>query len=361
MSTYRRLALITTAATYFLIFMGGLVRVAGAGMGCPDWPKCFGSWIPPLSIAQLPEGIDPASFNVVLAWIEYVNRLVGVSVGFLIVAAAILALIHFRSRPLVLWPTIVAVVLVAFQGWQGSVIVATELKPIVVSVHMILALVIAGLLIYATMRAYLPPEEDKRPMTPMGKYLVWPVAGLGIITAVQVLLGTQVRQALETMAMDFPSWSAGQMLSSVGAVSELHRTLGVAVLVLSIWVGVMIFKKIPAGPSLLRFLAWAVMVIALLQAIIGVVLIIADLPPLFDLFHLWLAAIAVGLLLVMFVAVRSSSAVHSGWPKAATHWLSICGAIVVVMAIVAWVVIDYAEQSILENAHNAIQSAGLLI
>ena len=75
MRYFFRFSLTTLFMTYLLIFIGGLVRVAGAGMGCPDWPKCFGRWIPPISVEQLPTHIDPAQFNFVLAWIEYCNRL----------------------------------------------------------------------------------------------------------------------------------------------------------------------------------------------------------------------------------------------------------------------------------------------
>jgi len=83
--------------TYLLIFTGGLVRVSGSGLGCPDWPKCFGRWIPPTSVSQLPPDWDPAQFNFTLAWIEYLNRLFGVFTGLIILVAAILAVKHFAK------------------------------------------------------------------------------------------------------------------------------------------------------------------------------------------------------------------------------------------------------------------------
>src|SRR5690242_4292591 len=73
-SSFQRLALCTTAITYFLILVGGLVRASGAGLGCPDWPRCFGSWVPPMSAAELPPQFDASLFNPTLMWTEYLNR-----------------------------------------------------------------------------------------------------------------------------------------------------------------------------------------------------------------------------------------------------------------------------------------------
>src|SRR5688572_9949285 len=100
---FQRFALITTIATYLLIGIGGLVRAAGAGLGCPDWPKCFDRWIPPTDVSQVPPSIDPSLFNVTKAWIEWLNRLTGVIVGFLIFGALVLAILHHRRSRRVLW------------------------------------------------------------------------------------------------------------------------------------------------------------------------------------------------------------------------------------------------------------------
>src|SRR3990167_4102077 len=120
LTSFQRLALATTAITYVLILVGGLVRASGAGLGCPDWPRCFGGWGPPMSAADLPPQVDPGLFHPTLMWTEYLNRLLGVTVGFLILATAVSAWRHHRRDPRILWTTIAALLLTGYQSWLGG-------------------------------------------------------------------------------------------------------------------------------------------------------------------------------------------------------------------------------------------------
>ena len=115
LNLYQKIAITTVVATLFLIFVGGLVRASGAGLGCPDWPKCFGVWIPPLDAADLPAEYNQSEFNVVKTWTEYINRLVGVVIGLLIIATFATSLRYRKTKPAITWCSGIALILVVFQ------------------------------------------------------------------------------------------------------------------------------------------------------------------------------------------------------------------------------------------------------
>ena len=150
MNLFRFFAYLSTGMTYLLIFIGGLVRVSGAGMGCPDWPKCFGRWIPPTNLGQLPDYIDPSKFNIVLAWIEYSNRLFGALVGVTITLTMIFMFKDYRNEIRIRNAVISAFILTLVEGWLGAVLVKTVLNPVTITLHLLFALIIVMLLIYAS-------------------------------------------------------------------------------------------------------------------------------------------------------------------------------------------------------------------
>ena len=208
MREFRNIAVAATAATFLLIAVGGFVRAAGAGLGCPDWPRCFGRWIPPTEVSQLPPEIDPAEFDFALAWIEYVNRLLGVVVGLLIVAVLVSAWHAHRRRPDILVPAAATALLVAFQGWFGGQVVAHELDPRLVTVHLFVALAIAGLLLHLVVRGF-DAEGGRLPRPPSAAAPLFPIAVLVLGAAVvQVMLGASSAAAWRGWPPPTPTSSA---------------------------------------------------------------------------------------------------------------------------------------------------------
>ena len=285
LSSFQRLALLTTAATYFLILVGGLVRASGAGLGCPDWPRCFGSWIPPSSAAQLPPQFDPALFNPALMWTEYMNRLLGVTVGFLILGTVVSAWRHHRNDPKILWPSVAALLLTGFEGWLGGRVVAHELAAWIVTVHLIVALVIVQLLLFATVHATKGKHEGG------SSKLTLPLVTLMAITLVQIALGTQVRGSVDA-ALDAGVARTGA-LATVGRLDFVHRDTALIVFAGSLVLMMWIWAKFPFEKTLSR---WAAVIasLAAAQVALGVVMAYVSLSPFAQVGHLTFASLLLG-------------------------------------------------------------------
>lgn len=295
LTSFQRLALGTTATTYFLILVGGLVRASGAGLGCPDWPRCFGSWIPPASAASLPPQFDPSQFNPTLMWTEYVNRLLGVTVGLLIFATAVSAWRHHRHQPRILWPTIAAFLLVGYEGWLGGRVVAHELAAWIVTAHLIVAIIIVQLLLYATFEAVASTAGETRETDAR---VTWAIAALIGLTLLQAGFGTQVRGHVDA-ALD-AGVARTAALATVGWLDLLHRDLAFVVLIgaalLTLW---MLARRSGLIPW-----AFVVLALAVAQIVLGVVMAYVSLVPAAQVGHLTIASLLLGAETVMWLLSR---------------------------------------------------------
>jgi len=303
MNGFIRLTFISTIWTYLLIFLGGLVRVSGAGLGCPDWPKCFGHWIPPTNVGQLPPEMDPSQFNFALAWIEYINRLAGMTLGLLIAATAIYALIKYRKVPGIVIPAVLAALLTAYQGWQGGQVVASELKPLLVSAHLVIALIIISLMVYTAINAFRHENRGFNPASEASKLKPW-VFGLWLVAMTQVDFGAGIRGGLETLGHQFPLAKPFELLSKVGMITHLHYFIGAVLLVISIFLGPRILKADSTKSPLVRQSAKGIIHLAITQIIIGIALVIAGIPQLLQLFHLWFASLFIGITIMLYSSLK---------------------------------------------------------
>ena len=292
-SPFQRLALWTTAVTYLLILVGGLVRASGAGLGCPDWPRCFGGWIPPASAAELPPGFDPSQFNATLMWTEYLNRLLGVTMGFFVVAATVSAWRHHRHEPKVLWPTVASLLLTGFEGWLGGRVVAAELAPWIVTAHLIVALVIVSLLLYATFHAF--AGSGAVAVSPARRLLGRATYAAMALMLVQAGLGTFVRERVDE---GLARASRTEALAGVGAVDIAHRDgavlmLGVVVL---LWFRTWLAHR--HEPALMRA-ATVMLALTVAQIAVGLTLVYAGLPQAAQVAHLTIASLLLGAMTVL--------------------------------------------------------------
>lgn len=185
---YRTTLKISIVFLYLIIIAGAVVRMTGSGMGCPDWPKCFGYYIPPTEESQIewepnrtykegqiiivneslriaPKDFttgdsyseanwstydkhDYAKFNVLQTWIEYINRQTTVVAGIPILLMIISAFWYWRRRPWLIFSTFFVLPLMGFEAWLGKQVVDSNLLPVKITIHMIVALLIVALLLY---------------------------------------------------------------------------------------------------------------------------------------------------------------------------------------------------------------------
>ena len=281
MRSFRKITFITLVAVYLLILVGGVVRSTGSGMGCPDWPKCFGSWVPPSSVNDLPANYkeiyaghrekknhrfakylsllgmketaakilnDPtvlqeAEFNPTKTWIEYLNRVVGVIIGLLIFAVFVSSLKFRRFDRRLTIIAFLSFLMVGFQGWIGSFVVSTNLTPWTITLHMFLALVIVAMLIY-----WYHAAGDERGLSSPGAFW-WLIAAM-VTLMIQIMVGTQVREEIDAVGavaareewidhlgiayLFHRSFSWIVLLLHVGLILKLRKTEGVKVFPLTL-------------------------------------------------------------------------------------------------------------------------------
>lgn len=310
-----RLALLTVIAVYFLIAVGGIVRATGSGMGCPDWPQCFGQWIPPTDVSQLPpdyraiyadRGYAETEFNAAKTWTEYVNRLIGALIGVFIFLTAIAARHYRRADPPVFWWSVTAFLLVGFQGWLGSVVVASNLATWMVTLHMLVALVIVCILIYVLVRSQRVSVSSRSASRPLPTLAFGLAFGLVLL---QTLLGTQVRERIDHVAQELTDRSL--WIAETGLLTLVHRSFSLVVaaaIVFLLWKLRSQMHGAAVGPLVVRFhrpLVRIVLATLVLEVLVGIGLFYLAVPAALQPVHLLLAAVLVGAIFALWVVWRS--------------------------------------------------------
>ena len=271
LASYRRITIVTVSAVYFLILVGASVRASGAGMGCPDWPTCFGQWIPPTHESQLPAnyqeiyanlGYAETRFNVVKTWTEYINRLIGVTIGFLIFLTAISSWPLRDSNRSIFIASVSAFFMVGFQGWLGAKVVSSNLQPGMITIHMLMALAIVGTLLFALAEAR-KGFMTRQPITGIDpRFEFWLYIVLSM-TVLQITMGTQVREMT-----DFIREAQGEMLRSSWIEAMpwfffVHRSFSAIVLFSNLWLAHLLITSLGWQHILTRFTFLVILIIAI--------------------------------------------------------------------------------------------------
>jgi heme a synthase len=331
---FRATATLTLVAVYVLILVGGIVRSTGSGMGCPDWPKCFGQWVPPTDISQLPPNYKEVytaqrvaknerlaktlsrlgfaevaadifahptqyletDFNPTKTWIEYLNRLTGALIGVFIFATLLAAWPYRRRDQAIFWVSLLSFITVGVQGWLGSLVVSTNLLPVMVTIHMALALVLVALLVWALVRAD-QPQQALRAAQPLPAGLTAALVLLVLLTFGQIVLGTQVREEIDMVAFGLNYLHREQWVAQLGGVFELHRIFSGVLLLVNLYVALKLYQT---ELRRLSRLATATLVVIGLEILVGLLLAYFAMPAAAQPLHLTLGTLLFG---VQFLAL----------------------------------------------------------
>lgn len=286
---FQKTAVTTVAATVLLILVGGLVRASGAGLGCPDWPQCFGMWIPPTSAADLPAEYDAALFNATHTWLEYINRLIGVLIG-LLITTTFIASFKYRKKDLrIVVFSGLAFFLVLFQGWLGGQVVRSGLQAGMITIHMILAMFILSILLYATFRA-MRHKISFSLMPDTKRTFLWVIGAIFLLTMIQLVLGTQVRESVD-VAKNILELPRSEWIDSLGGLYTVHRSFSWLVV---IFTGLLLFynRKLQA-PRFLHRLAVLIATLVFMQIMIGIGMERLAMAGVFQVLHLVSVAILI--------------------------------------------------------------------
>lgn len=305
LNLFQKTAVTTVIATLVLILIGGLVRAAGAGLGCPDWPQCFGMWIPPTSAAELPPQYDASLFNPLHTWLEYVNRLVGVLIGFLITLTFIFSFRYRKTDVVITVVSGLAFVLVLVQGWLGGQVVKSGLSAGMITLHMVLAMIIVNTLLFATFRA-VKDHLATRLSASTRKKLLWISGVLLFLTLAQLIMGTQVRETVD-LAKNVLELPRENWLDTTGWLYEVHRSFSWLVVLLAGW---LIYENRKLSvPRNLTVLGYTIAGLIVIQMITGIGMERFGMPGLLQLLHLVSVAVLIcAEFLYMLIAGFSSPA-----------------------------------------------------
>jgi protoheme IX farnesyltransferase len=291
---FQRLAVATVVATFLLVTIGVIVRATDAGLGCPDWPTCYGQLLPPAGDFK--------------AWIEWIHRDVAVLVGFLIVGLAALALIDHRDRPSILYPSFGAVALVLYQAYLGRQTVLLGNTGESVTAHLAAAMALIGVLVFLLVRSSYPARIAGRGGSQRFTLLA---AFAAAATFVLLLFGSNV--TARNAGLVFPDWplmSGGIYPFDPGtptnvavlyAAHALHRYVAAVVLVVLAALAVIAVRS-PGLRPWQRTVAVGIFAAYLVQVVVGGLQVVTLLSDWSQTLHLALGALIWGGTVALAVA-----------------------------------------------------------
>jgi cytochrome c oxidase assembly protein subunit 15 len=321
---------------YLIFLAGAIVRMTGSGMGCPDWPKCFGYYIPPTSEEQIiwkpntefKKGFiiikdevlfvadkdlqtsntfntqnwseytkhDYTKFNKFHTWTEYINRLVSVLSGFVFLFLIYGSTKFWKENKTITLLSFGAFALMLFEAWLGKTVVDTNLTPEIITIHMVVGLIIIGILLKLK---FIVSSKDKvyKYNALFNKLLIISV----IFSLIQVAMGTQVRQFIDEQVKEFGFENKNYSLMNPSFKFYFHRSFTIAIVLVNF--GLFYLNQMKdLGYKLVNWIVFLIF----LETITGILMYYAEFPIGTQAIHLLSGALLFGLQFYLWLQNRSA-------------------------------------------------------
>ena len=317
-----KISKISLILVLLVILAGSFVRMTGSGMGCPDWPKCFGHLIPPTSISQIEwspkktynKGVilkhdgklivskkkfvsknkinlsnwkdytkhDYSDFDATKTWIEFINRLLGVIAGLATLIMFFISLTYWNKKNILIFNSFLIIVGMGFQAWLGKLVVDSNLAPYKITVHMLMALVIISLIIYSIFKAKNHKESKIIKDTFVKNLILFSV----FVSLFQIIIGTQVREFIDLQYEIYGPNKKNQWLNAPNFYFYFHRSFSILIVLLNFSLYYLIKSK-----NYSSILIKKIGIVILLEILVGIIMFYLDFPFLSQPIHLLLATI----------------------------------------------------------------------
>ncbi|MBU3010467.1 COX15/CtaA family protein [Polaribacter vadi] len=330
---FPKIVQISIISLYLIFLAGSVVRMTGSGMGCPDWPKCFGYYIPPTSEEQITwkpntefkKGFiiikdevlfvaendlktssefnannwakytkhDYNKFNKYHSWTEYINRLTSVLAGFVFLFLIYGATKFWKENKTITYLSFAAFFLMLFEAWLGKTVVDTNLTPAIITIHMVIGLIIIAILL--KLKFILSDKKTYNYNSTFNKLLIVSV----IFSLIQIAMGTQVRQFIDEQVKLFGFENKNYSLMEPSFKFYFHRSFTIAILLVNF--GMFYINQIKKlGYKLVNWIIF----LLFLETLTGILMYYAEFPLGTQATHLLAGAILFGLQFYLWLQSR---------------------------------------------------------
>ena len=335
MKNIRNLTIASIIIVYIVILAGGTVRMTGSGMGCPDWPKCFGYLIPPTDRADIEwknnhsykknqiiilndsliyanrnfiskDSIirnnwtnytkhDYSKFNVYHTWIEYINRLIGALAGLSVLILFISSLRFIKKKKLITILAFLSLIGILFQAWLGKTVVDSNLLAGKITIHMLMAIIIVSILFIL-----LSKLNAKESNLVFNRYISTLTFISLVFLIIQVFSGTEIRQFVDIEMLSNNYSNKNKWLINPPESFYFHRSFSIIIVIVNSLVFIKL-KKMIVDSKIFKI----IMILLFIQILTGIMMYYFSFPFSTQPIHLLISSLIIGFQVYFYVLLNN--------------------------------------------------------